>query len=202
MKRIAVAAALAALPLALPLAAQAGHAHAHPAEEHSPELHAQLEEVRRATERYRDHAAAVRDGYRRFGQEAPLAGEHWYRPDLVGIPFDLRRPSTLMYATVGGRRELVGVAYTVYRVDGEPLPEGFSGGADTWHVHDVRRLALALSEDRPFLRWLVERRMDRGKLGHEGRPLLTMVHAWVWSDNPDGVFAHHNRALPYLRAGL
>jgi hypothetical protein len=29
-----------------------------------------------------------------------------------------------------------------------------------------------------------------------------MVHAWVWSDNPDGMFAQQHIALPYLRAGL
>jgi hypothetical protein len=29
-----------------------------------------------------------------------------------------------------------------------------------------------------------------------------MLHVWVWSDNPDGVFAQQHRTLPYLRAGL
>jgi hypothetical protein len=29
-----------------------------------------------------------------------------------------------------------------------------------------------------------------------------MLHAWVWSDNPDGMFAQQHRTLPYLRAGL
>lgn len=210
MKRIPLSLALAAVAASAPLAAQ-GHGH-HPttttggssADAHSPALHAQIEAVRRGTERYRDHTNAVRDGYRRFGSgEGALMGEHWYHPNLVRRPLDLARPSTLQYATIGGERVLVGVAYTHYRRPGEPLPEGFAGADDHWHTHDVARLARSLVADRPLLRGIVDRRIQRGKAGGgEGRTLLTMVHAWVWSDNPDGVFAEEHRGLPYLRAGL
>ncbi|HEV7588411.1 MAG TPA: hypothetical protein VGO40_09880 [Longimicrobium sp.] len=165
-------------------------------------LRAQVEAVRAATERYRDHANAVKDGFRLFGQESPLMGEHWYRRDLVGASLDLRHPSTLQYANVGGRKVLAGVAYSIYRRPGEPLPEGFAGADDHWHTHDIARLASAATADWPVLHWLVQRRIQKGKLGPDGRTLLTMVHAWVWSDNPDGTFALQQRALPYLRAGL
>jgi len=207
MKRIHILALLAAA-IASPLAAQhehgaVQHANAAAAPREPAELRAQIEAVRAATARYRDHAHAVRDGYRLFGQEGPLMGEHWYRRDLVGQPLDLRHPSTLQYANVGGRKVLVGVAYTVYRRPGEPVPEGFAGAGDHWHTHDVVRLAQAATAERPFVRWLVQRRIDRGKLGPGGgRTLLTMVHAWVWLDNPEGMFAQEHLALPYLRAGL
>jgi len=177
------------------------HAH-HASAGDSEALRAQIEAVRAATERYRDHANAVKDGFRKFGQEGPLMGEHWYRRDLVGASLDLRRPATLQYANVGGRKVLVGVAYSVYRRPGEPLPEGFAGAEDHWHTHDVARLASAATADRPVLHWLVQRRIEKGKVGPGGRNLLTMVHAWVWLDNPDGIFAQEQRALPYLRAGL
>jgi hypothetical protein len=167
-------------------------------EAHSPELRAQLEAVRQATERYRDHAAAVRDGYRLFGDEGPLMGEHWYHPRLTRAPLDLARPATLQYATIGGRKVLVGVAYTLYRRDGEPLPEGFVGEADRWHTHDMAKLVNAALAQRPVLRGIANRRLRR----NGGRALLTMVHAWVWEENPDGLFADRHRALPYLRAGL
>src|SRR5688572_22060365 len=139
-----------------------------------------------------------------FGKaEGPLMGEHWYLKGAVKDAFDLARPSTIQYVNVGGERKLVGVAYTVYQRPGEPLPEGFDGDADHWHVHDVARLARAFVAERPFLRWVVERRASKGKLGAgDGRTLLVMLHAWVWTDNPDGVFALQNRALPYMRAGL
>jgi hypothetical protein len=205
---------LLALAAALALPARAAAQHEHMAMHGTPagaatsprdsaELRAQVEAVRAATARYRDHANAVRDGYRLFGHESPLMGEHWYRRDLVGLPLDLRHPSTLQYANVGGQKVLVGVAYTVYRRPGDPVPEGFAGAGDRWHTHDIVHLAEAATEDRPFVRWLVERRIQRGKLGPGGgRTLLTMVHAWIWSDNPDGLFAMQDRALPYLRAGL
>jgi hypothetical protein len=183
--------------------AQAQH-HVHtPAATAPPELTQQIDVVRRALERYRDHAHAVADGYVLFGEEGPLTGEHWYRKDLVLEPFQLERPSTLQYASINGRRQLVGVAYTVYRRPGEALPEGFAGSSDVWHIHDVTRIGRALTQDRPLLRWLVDRRVRNGKAGGgDGKTELTMIHAWLWLENPDGMFALQHRALPYLRAGL
>src|SRR5687767_4024426 len=110
-------------------AAAAQHSHAGRAEPapptsrgHSPALAAEIARVRAATERYRDHANAVADGYRLFGAEGPVMGEHWYHPDLTKRPFEISRPSTLQYASIGGRKVLVGVAYTVYHHPGEPVP--------------------------------------------------------------------------------
>ncbi len=196
---LAAFAALMVLPAALP----AQHAHGGEAAR-DPALHAEIEAVRAATARYRDQEAARRDGYRPFGDdEGPLMGRHWYRRDLVGEPFDRRRPSTLQYATIDGKPVLVGVAYTVYRRPGEPEPAGFAGASDRWHTHDVVRLARAAVRDRPLARFVVDRRIARGKVGPgDGRTLLTMVHAWVWLDNPGGVFAEKHPVLPYLRAGL
>ncbi|HEX6368678.1 MAG TPA: hypothetical protein VF006_07095 [Longimicrobium sp.] len=197
------AASLAAAPA---LDAQ-GHDHAHPTvaapAASAASVDAEVERVRQATERYRDIGVARREGYRLFGMEGPLMGEHWYLPDAVRRPLDMARPSTLQYATIDGRKVLVGVAYTYYRRPGEPLPEGFAGAGDVWHTHDVTRLARAATAERPLLRAIVDRRIRRGRVGAgEGRTLLTMVHAWVWSENPDGMFAQSHRGLPYLRAGL
>ncbi|MGH7461104.1 MAG: hypothetical protein ACREMA_08755 [Longimicrobiales bacterium] len=121
------------------------------------------------------HANAVAAGYRRFGNEGPLMGEHWYHPELVRKPLDLEHPATLQYATINGRRTLVGVAYNVYQRPGEPLPEGFAGSNDHWHVHDVPKLACALVTDRPLLRRLIERRAAQGKIGAMQRPIRPIV---------------------------
>ena len=207
MKRIHILITAAVLAYAPALSAQE-HDHTHSAsaprtEAAAPLLSAELEMVRQATARYRDIDAARRDGYRLFGAEGPLMGEHWYHPDLVRRPLDLARPSTLQYATIGGRKVLVGVAYTVYRRPDEPLPQGFAGAGDVWHTHDVTRIARAATAERPLLRAMVARRIQRGRVGAgNGRTHLTMVHAWVWLPNPDGTFAQQHRALPYLRAGL
>jgi hypothetical protein len=169
----------------------------------SPPLASQIDEVRQATARYKDHAVAREDGYRLFGNEGALMGEHWYRSDLVRQPLALDHPSTLQYATISNERRLVGVAYTTYRRPTDPMPEGFTGSDDHWHVHDVVKLARAISEGRPLLRWLTENKITRGKLGGgDGRTHLTMVHAWIWLENPDGMFANDHPVLPYLRAGL
>ncbi|MGH7554176.1 MAG: hypothetical protein ACREMQ_14305 [Longimicrobiales bacterium] len=200
--RIGIAALAALIVSVKPVAAQHVHEHGRPVANDAA-VERQLDEVRRATERYRDHAAAVADGFKLFGAEGPLMGEHWYHPDRVREPFDLARPSTLQYAWIDGKRQLIGVAYTVYRRPGEPLPEGFEGVTDAWHVHDVGRIARALTADRPFMRWLAERRLESGRAGGgDGRTQLTMVHAWPWLANPDGPFAQQHRTLPYLRAGL
>ena len=193
----------AALVASTPACAQNPHV-GHENHHGSPtELTAQIAAVRAATEHYRDFENAKRDGYKLFGKEGPLMGEHWYHPDVVKQPLDLNRPSTLQYVTVSGKRELVGVAYTVYNKPGEPLPEGFAGTDDHWHVHDVNKIALAISEERPFLNWIVKQRIAKGKTGAgEGRTHLTMLHAWIWSDNPEGMFALEHTGLPYLRAGL
>ena len=186
----------ALLLLAAPVAAQ----HVHGAEPVAVDtaLARQLDAVRKATERYRDHQNAVADGYKLFGSDGPLMGEHWYRPDLVRRhPLDLEHPATLQYVNINGKRELIGVAFGVYQRPGEPLPEGFSGNQDHWHVHDVTKLARTLTADRPLLRRAVERRIADGEMGAgDNRSQLVMVHAWVWSDNPDGMFAGKNPRIP------
>lgn len=163
----------------------------------------QIAAVRRSTERYLVWDSAVADGYQLFGRESPMAGEHWYRKDLVNEPLDLAHPSTLQYAVINGERRLIGVAYTVYERPGEALPAGFAGEEDAWHVHDVDQLALAITRERPLLRAIVKRRIAKGKTGAgNGRNQLTMLHAWIWQDNPKGMFTLEHSGLPYLRAGL
>ncbi len=183
-----------------------------PAPAYRAELERQLAVVRANTARYRDLDSAKADGFVRFvGDEVPLMGEHWYRKGVPEPPpgtpvdrrVDLAHPTTLQYATIDGRHVLVGVAYSARLAPGEPLPEGFAGPEDHWHQHDVLKFFAAATEDRPFLRWIGNRWLDHALRDRgDDRSLLTMVHAWVWLDNPDGVFAMDHRALPYLRAGL
>lgn len=212
--------AAAALSLLGARAAVGQHDHAHMDHAHAghearpaaataaerAELTRQAEAVRRATERYRDFENAKRDGYARFGGEAPLMGEHWYRKGVKeppeGTPLDLEHPGTLQYAVIDGRRVLVGVAFSTRLRPGEPLPEGFAGPDDHWHQHDLVKAVSAGTEDRPVLRWLANRWIEGARKKGDDRSMLTMAHAWVWLDNPDGLFAMHHRVVPYLKAGL
>ena len=202
---------LASLLLLLATPAQGGHdhrgTHAAPV---SVAARRELDTLSRSVARYRDVRAAEADGWEPspLGKEdSPLMGEHWIRKGAreyaPGEPLDFTEPSNLQYAWIGGKRELVGVSYVVRIAPGDPVPEGFSGSADRWHVHDVERALRAATEDRPLLRWLANAWIDRDyRSKGDDRSRLAMVHAWVATPSPDGVFSTNNRAIPYLRVGL
>lgn len=171
------------------------------------ELETQLGALRTGIARYADFEVARSEGWKKFGGDAPLVGEHWYLPVQKGgtdyrggRPIDFTRPSSLMYTEIGGRKVLTGVTFNARLAAGEPVPEGFAGAADVWHVHDFRAFFAAALRDRPAARWLAERAI---KARWGGRERLAMIHVWAGAiPNPDGVFAHYNRAVPYLKLGL
>ena len=110
----------------------------------------------------------------------------------------------LQYISVGDRRVLVGVTYGHWQLPGAPMPEGFAGNEDRWHTHDMESLVRRFSErESGLIRWVVDRSLDAGKWrGPAGRTELAMLHVWLWSENPEGLFANYNPSLPYIRAGL
>lgn len=170
-------------------------------------LEAQLAAVRGGIARYADFEVARRKGWRKFGGDGPLVGEHWFLPVhkggvdyQAGQPLDFARPSSLMYTDIAGKKVLTGVTFNVRLADGEPVPEGFAGTGDVWHVHDFRTFFATALRDRPVARKLVERTMERRWAGRER---LAMIHVWAGAiPNPDGEFAHYNRLVPYLKLGL
>jgi hypothetical protein len=213
MQFVILVLAFAMLASAPAFAQHAHHQHGHGHAVHAAaggedaELAAQLAELSAAVERYRDFDVARREGWKVFGGEEPLMGAHYSNdkaPDYVhGQPLDFSRPNNLIYMTIDGRKELTGVAYVVRLGAGDPLPEGFAGRGDRWHVHDMVAAIEAATEDRPILGWLANAWLDgeyRNKGDHRGR--LAMVHVWVTEPNPDGVFADHHRVLPYLALGM
>lgn len=195
------------LAQALAPAQSARHGHSAPAAAAPATAEAQLATLRHALVRYADFGAARREGWKKFGGDGPLVGEHWYLPVerggvdyRSGQPLDFTRPSSLMYTDIGGQRVLTGVTFNVRLADGEPVPEGFAGPGDIWHVHDFRAFFAAAMQDRPIGRWLVQRAMEK-RWGERKR--LAMIHVWAGAiPNPDGPFAHYNRLVPYLKLGL
>lgn len=105
-----------------------------------------------------------------------------------------------MYTDIGGRKMLTGVTFNVRIGAAEPVPDGFAGAADVWHVHDFRAFFDATLRDRPVARLFAEGVMERRR---GGRERLAMIHVWVGAiPNPDGPLAHYNRLVPYLKLGL
>jgi hypothetical protein len=149
-----------------------------------------VDDVRKATAIYHDSDQAVRDGFRPIGPDAPGMGRHWVNIGRVlDDRFEPGRPSILTYIDVDGERTLVGVAFALPLSPGEKTPGPFPASA--WHVHSG---SVA----------------DEGALfGHDMAPPeaqdrrgVGVLHVWAWADNPDGLVAPDNWALPFLRQEL
>jgi len=148
------------------------------------------ERARDATAKYRDRAAAIADGYRLIGDDFPGMGEHWIHIGLVfDGAYDPTRPEILTYVTLAGTPRLLGIAYALPLLDREVPPEEPAGRA-AWHAH-----AGSLDDET-----LAPHHHHSGHAEHG--PRLAMVHAWVWLENPEGLFAADNWAIPFLRLDL
>jgi hypothetical protein len=148
--------------------------------ERSPALsgkaQAQIDSVRQSVSRFADPQAAEDAGYQPVFGLVPLQGVHYVRPDLVrDSTFNLTKPPVLMYAPVAGKPKLVGVAYAYEHPRSRPVPEGFDGPNDDWHMHD--------------------------ELSRDPSEHIVMVHLWL-TEAPDGPFARYNPYLPYMAASL
>jgi hypothetical protein len=132
-----------------------------------------VEEVRRATDRFKDPAAATSAGYAPFlgcvsGPQDGAMGMHYVNGTLVNDgALDPLRPEALMYESKGGRLQLLGVEYIVL--------------ADAWNAANKTPPALL------------------GQLFHYtpspnryGIPAFYALHVWAWRDNPNGMFADWN----------
>ncbi|UTA48486.1 hypothetical protein L1F30_02820 [Simiduia sp. 21SJ11W-1] len=170
-------------------------------------LPAQIAEVNRAASKWQDYDAAIAAGWEPFGGEEPLMGQHFHNPSapdyVSGDLLDFSQPNNLMYATLNGKKTLTGVAFVVRIGEHEPVPAGFAGPKDAWHVHNFLAAINAATEDRPFVRtlakwWMNDNYFSKG----DNRYRLAMVHVWTETENPDGVFANYDRTLPYRKLGL
>lgn len=148
--------------------------------------------ARTGTERFRDAEVARAVGYRPVGPDFPGMGRHWIHPTLIlRDSLDPAQPPVLEYADITGRLTLVGVAYAALVKDGAP-PTSLPVQASDWHFHQ------GTVEQESFLRSHVG--LGHVMPGVEG-PRIAVLHAWIWLDNPDGLLATDNWALPYARLG-
>jgi hypothetical protein len=154
------------------IAAAAGHVHGTVAYG-TAMTQSELARVRTATARYQDHSVALADGYSLLlpvgGQEyVPHMGRHYLNLSLIDAPFDPERPPVLLYVPgPNGRHRLVAVEY------GVPVADLNNPGAPPTGFsgdHD------AWSINTEFSIWA--------------------LHAWVWEENPDGMFAPFNPRVP------
>lgn len=163
-----------------------------------------LEEVHRATERFRDVDVAIAEGYIRdpfdlcdtaemMGKPASLGamGIHYFRPDLLGISAppsprvngngthtDFLTPSILIYEPqADGLLELVAVENLVF--------------AQAWHEsgHAVPPSFHGVEYDR-----MADDPATAADDAHMFEPHYDR-HVWIYRDNPNGAFAPFNPAV-------
>ena len=159
------------------------------------DLVGQLDTVRQATEKYQDVELAMADGYLQTTEDVPNMGAHFLHParSFDGV-FDPAKPEILMYTTdeeLGWR--LVGTSFVLPREQvGDAHPQTFVGPLDNWHVH----YSLCTGPDSISRSTTPEECVEE-----QGIWLPSygwMIHAWVWDDNPMGVFSMWNPSVPPL----
>ncbi len=147
-------------------------------------------QARQATRPYHDLNEAIAAGYRLVGPDFPGMGEHWvHTRRIVQRDLSVAHPAILSYLRIDGKPVLTGVAYARPALPDEEPPDFIAPGL--WHYH-----AGSIDEETLLL--------NPQSMHHPGpeQPRLAMFHAWIWTDNPDGLFAQDNWALPFLRLGL
>jgi hypothetical protein len=151
------------------------HVHIAPRRTAKPEpaLRDELNELKRATARYRDFEAAQAAGYT-FEVTKCMAdaarggmGYHYAKPDLIDSRVIEARPEVLLYEPMGkGRFRLVGVEFII------PF--------DAWTGAEPPVLyGQTFARNETFQVWA--------------------LHVWVWRQNPSGVFADWNPKVSCAR---
>jgi len=151
-----------------------------------------ISQARATAARFVKPAAAMRAGFRRLGPDFPGMGQHWVHPGrIVSGRLDAGSPAVLSYARrKDGELVLVGLAWAVpLGPDEAPPIEPF--GPDAWHDHTA-------AVDEEVL--LLGHAAGQADTPYSFR--LSMVHVWTELDNPDGILAQNNWALPFWRNGL
>lgn len=156
---------------------------------------AELERARQATAKYQDVHVAEAAGYQEVGPDIPGMGVHFVLT-LEPNGFDIEKPPILLYqkdAAAPGGYSLVGVSYlwnAPEGPDGQPLDPPFPKSLALWHRH--ANICVLPHLDNPH--GLTEAQCrERG--GHFVAQSQWLVHAWIWKDNPAGVFSPENPTL-------
>jgi len=125
-----------------------------------PQTLHELQQARAATAKYQNIENAFADGYADINLVMPNMGYHFMRAELVDSIFDPRRPELLVYnKNDNGNFDLVAVEYAV-PINPQSLHVPPEGFTGDADVWDFNTLNTGL--------WT--------------------LHAWVWKNNPDGVF--------------
>ncbi len=152
-----------------------------------------LERARQATAKYQDVHVAEAEGYQVVGPDVPGMGVHFVLT-LEPNGFDIEKPPILLYQkTPSGGYTLAGVSYlwnAAEGPDGQPLDPPFPKSLARWHRHG--NICVLPHIENPHG---LSEAQCREQGGHFIAKSQWLVHAWIWKDNPSGVFSPENPAL-------
>ena len=155
--------------------------------------------ARAGTQRYQSAELAAADGFKRVGTEFPFMGEHWVNlARVLENRFDAASPSVLTYITKDGARVLAGVGYGALLRPGEAVPASVAP-ASAWHEHSG-----AVADESLPIHGSSSSHHNQGAGASEAADdslRFMVLHAWVWTPNPQGMFVTDNPALPLVRLG-
>ncbi|HLJ87646.1 MAG TPA: hypothetical protein VKZ53_12550 [Candidatus Angelobacter sp.] len=156
---------------------------------------ADLERAKQATAKYQDVHVAEADGYQPVGPDIPGMGVH-YVLTMEPNGFELEKPPILLYEKspgAPGGYSLVGVSYlwnAPEGPDGQPLNPPFPKSLASWHRHENVCVLAHLANPHGL-----SEKQCRDQGGRFIAKTQWLVHAWIWKDNPSGVFSPENPAL-------
>ena len=127
-----------------------------------PEVLADLASARQATARYHRVEQAEAEGYINLNFCEEGEGCHWLNPSLLDGQFDPSQPEILLYLRDGDGWRLVGVEYVVPLTLSPGVAPGGFPGS-----------------------------ADTWREDSEGVGLWELT-AWIWLNNPNGMFDQHN----------
>jgi hypothetical protein len=155
---------------------------------------AQLDRAKQATAKYQDVHVAESDGYHAMGPDMPGAAVHFVQT-LEPKTFDVEKPPILVYEknpAVPGGYSLTGIVYLLNAAagpDGQPLDSPFPKSLARWHRHANICLLPGLANPHG---------LNESQCHDQGGQFVAqspwMIHAWIWKDNPSGVFSTENPA--------
>lgn len=137
------------------------------------DLVATIHEVRQVTSHFNNLDVGLEAGYGKFldcftfGSDMGM-GQHYVNAELVGDDvLDPLQPEALVYESLNGRMALVAFEYLVF--------------ADVWDPEGNGREAPTLFGQEFHL-----------KTNIPDTPPVWALHIWLWSHNPEGLFADYN----------
>jgi hypothetical protein len=151
-----------------------------------------LERAQKATAKYQDVHVAEAEGYQVVGPDVPGMGVHFVLT-LEPNGFDVEKPPILLYQKTPTGYTLVGVSYlwsAAEGPDGQPLDPPFPKSLARWHRHG--NVCVLPHLENPHGLTEAQCREQGGRFVAKTQWL---VHAWIWKDNPSGVFSPENPAL-------